>query len=79
MGNKTNGCVKPVEKNGKMLTHQDTLKEGVRHYYCSTFVKNKNVLVKGEYMNKHKDKRNAMILLFDCESGDIIGKLGVSK
>ena len=74
MQSNTNGLVKPVEKKAKVITHRDTWFREVTHYYCSTFIKKKNVLVKGEYRNKHSDKRNAMILLFDGESGDIIGK-----
>ena len=61
--------IKPVLK-----THQDTLKEGVTQHWCSTFIKNKNVLIKGEFDNQHKDKRNAIIVLFDCESGNLIGQ-----
>ena len=68
------GLVKPVEKNGKVITHRDTSFSGVSHYHCSTFIKKKNVLVKGEWNNGYGKKRNAMILLFDCESGNFIGK-----
>ena len=74
MQNNIQGLIKPVKKNGKVLTHQDTSKEGVTEYRCSTFIKKKNVLVKGEYENKHKDKRNAIIVLIDSDSGNIVGK-----
>ena len=73
MGNNTNGIVKPQEKNGKALTYRNTFFRGVSEFFCSTFIKNKNVLVKGEYKNGHKDKRNALILLMDCDSQNIIG------
>ena len=79
MQNNIEGIVKPVEKNGKVITHQDTSKEGVSEYRCSTFIKKKNFIVKGKCNNKHEDKRNAMILLFDSESGDIVGKSRVRK
>ena len=74
MGNIIYGNVKPVEKNEKVLTHQDTSKEEVSKYHCSTFIKSKNVLVKGESSNKHKDKRNALIVLFYSNTGEIIGE-----
>ena len=74
MQNNIENIVKTVEKNGQVLTHRDTSKEGVSQYYCSTFIKNKNIIVKGEYENKNLDKRNAMIVLFDCETEKIIGE-----
>ena len=74
MQNNIEDIVKPVEKNGKVMTHRDTSKKGVSKYRCSTFIKEKNVLVKGECNNEHWIKRNAMILLFDCNTGNIIGK-----
>ena len=67
------GIVKPVEKNGKVLTHRDSSKEGVSRYYCFTFIKKKNVIVKGEYDN-NKNKRTSLILLFNSKSGKIIGE-----
>ena len=73
-----NGLVKPVKKNGKVLIHKDTLFMGVSEYFCSTFIKNKNVLVKGELKNKHSHKRNAMIVLFNGHTGKIIGESRVS-
>ena len=69
-----NSLVKPVMKNGKVLTYRDTSFRGVSGFFCSTFIKKKNVLVKGEYINKYKHEKNAMILLFECDTGEIIGK-----
>ena len=66
--------VKPVEINGKVLTHRDTSKEGVNQYQCSTFIKKKNILVKGEYEKIFEYKRNAMILSIDGDTGNIIGE-----
>ena len=74
MGNNIEGLVKPVEINGKVLTYEDSSIIGVNHYYCSTFIKNKNILVKGEHDKMKKKKRNAQILLFDYKNGDIIGE-----
>lgn len=71
--NDINNLVKPVEKNGKVLTHKDSSKEGVKEFWCSTFIQKENVLLKGERDNQHEDKRSAMIVLFDCESGEIRG------
>ena len=73
MENNIKNLVKIDNKNGQVLTHQDTAKEGVSWYQCSTFIRNKNVLVKGEAWKKYEVKRNAMIVLFDGESGDIVG------
>ena len=79
MGNDIKGIVKPLEKNGKVFTHQDTSSRGVSQYHCSTFIKNQNILVKGEYDNKHVKRRNAMILLIDCDNGNIIGESSILK
>ena len=74
-----NSLVKPVEKNGKLLTYRDTSKEGVIEYYCSTFIKKKNVLVKGDYWNKNSAKRNAKIVLFNGQTEEIIGESRLSR
>lgn len=76
MQNNIEDFVNPVKKNGKFLTHTDFSKDRVKDYRCSTFKKKKNLLVKGEEGSKDYDKRNAMILLFDCESGNIVGESG---
>ena len=73
MENNINDLVKIVEKNGQVLTHRDPTEGGVIHYHCSAFIKLLNVLVKGESGNKQKEKRNAMIVLFDLEKGNIVG------
>ena len=65
--------VKLVEKKGQVLTYQDTSFIKVTQYCCSTFI-NKNVLVKGEWGNNNSKNRNAMIVLFDCDTGQIIGE-----
>ena len=74
MGNHIKSIVKPVKKKGKTITHQDTSIRRVSNYRCSTFIKKKNIIVKGEYINKYRGKRNAMILLFDLESGNLKGE-----
>ena len=74
MQNKIEDLVKLVEKNGKVLTHRDISFRKVSEYRCSTFIKNKNVLVKGESNNKHTEMRNAMIVLLDSDTCDIIGE-----
>ena len=73
MKNNIYNLVKPAEKNGQVFTHRDPAKDEVTQYSCSTFIRKKNILVKGEYDNKHKKERNAMIILFDTESGEIVG------
>lgn len=65
--------VKPVEKNGKVLTLQDTSEEGPTWYNCSTFIEKKKVLVRGECKKDDTYNRNAMIVLFDAESGEVLG------
>ena len=74
MQNKIEDLVKLVEKNGKVMAHQDISFRKVSEYRCSTFIKNKNVLVKGESNNKHTEMRNAMIVLLDSDTCDIIGE-----
>ena len=65
---------KKIRKQNKVVTHQDKTKESqVEHYGSSCFIKLKNVFVKGEMNNPNADKRNAMILLFNKTTHQIIG------
>ena len=47
---------------------------GVKHTRCSTFIKKKQLLVKGECDNPKFQKRNAMIVFFDPSTGEFKGK-----
>ena len=65
--------VKPAEKNGRLIAHQDPTEEGLNRSLCSTFIAKRNILIKGEWENEHEKNRSAILVLFDCESGDIVG------
>lgn len=64
---------KPVNINEKVFSYKDTTFGEEKEYDCSTYIEEKNILVKGERGNKNEDQRSAMIVLIDCESGGIIG------
>ena len=68
-----NDLVKPAEKNQNALTLRETSFLGVDQYWCATFIEKKNILVKGERTNRDLWKRNASILLFDLETGRVVG------
>ena len=60
--------------NGALVTHQETDKSiGLKHTYCSTFIKKRNLLVKGECDNPKSSQRNAMIVLYDPKTGQFKG------
>ena len=67
------------KKKSQVLTHLDPTENGVSESLCSTFIKKKNVLVMGEFLNPYQSKRNAMIILVNSESGDIVGWSRMSK
>lgn len=66
--------LKPARINGKVLSYQDTSEDSVAHYFCSTFIKKKNLLLKGEWRNEHHSNRNALVVLFDADTGKVRGE-----
>ena len=64
--------IKPREKRNA-LTHQDNSTWGPREYHCSTFIKKRNLLVKGEYDNPNLSIRRALIILSNPDSGELKG------
>lgn len=68
--------ITPAMKNEKVPTHEDPSKKGIKGFRCSTFIDKEKVLVKGERDNEQQEKRNAMIVLFDCARGKVSGGSG---
>ena len=69
-----NQLLKTIQDKGKLVTHEDTgYKIGMTQTHCSTFVKEKGLLVKGEQYNPKSKKRNAIIVLFHPETGQVRG------
>ena len=61
--------------NGALVTHQDKDQtNGLEHTSCSTFIKKRQLLVKGEWRNSKSKERNAMIVLIDPKTGDFKGE-----
>ena len=70
-----NQLLKTIQDKGKLVTHEDTgYKIGMTQTHCSTFIKEKGLLVKGEQKNDESEERNAMIVLFHPETGQIRGR-----
>ena len=70
-----NDRFKTIEYNGKLLTHQETNPNiGVTHTWCSTFIKKKKILVKGEYANSKSGHRKAVIKILDPATNKVKGR-----
>ena len=67
--------IKKIKKNKKIhsLKKQDE-KEGVKATFCSCFVPELNMLVRGEYNNLINKSRNAKILITNCKIKELKGK-----
>ena len=75
MSEDIDNLIKPVKKNGELVTHRDTDPDlGCTQYLCSTYIEKQNILVKGESKNKSKS-RKALLVFFDLGTGEIIGEL----
>jgi hypothetical protein len=75
MSSKIPNLFKPLESPGKLRTHQDKDTETeIKQTYCSTFIHENHILVKGECNNPDQQKRNAMLIFFDTNKGEKIGK-----
>ena len=62
-----------LKKHGKVLSFQQVdVKEGVEEIFCSCFVKEENVIVRGEW-NNGNSSRKALIMLFDGNSKKMRG------
>ena len=75
MTSNINDLIKTVKGNGRLLTHreQDT-STSVSQYNCSCFIKEENVLVKGEFHNPKKKERKALLVFLDLKTGKVKGE-----
>ena len=69
-----NHFIKTIQEKGRLLTHQQDQSTGVTQYYCSCFVKEHNLLVKGEVLNPKQSERNALIVFIDAETNEVKGE-----
>ena len=68
--------IKIVQKKGRVITHKDLIMSTrVSQYCCSCFVKEQNLLVRGEEHNPGQRGRKARLIFFDLEKGKIKGEL----
>ena len=66
--------IKGIQKEGKFVNYKDTDSSvGVQHYYCSTHIRKKNMLVRGEYSNPKSGARKALIVFLDSKTGEVKG------
>jgi hypothetical protein len=65
---------KPIYNNEKpiKLSQQD-MNLGAKSFWCSSFIKSKNILIKGEYNFTVLKERKALIILTDPRTGEIKG------
>lgn len=69
--------IKPVIKNGKLVTHEmidSNLK--VKNFKCSTYIEKEKILVKGQYKSFNRS-RGALLVFFDLKSGKVKGILNL--
>ena len=66
--------IKRIHKEGKLVNYKDTDSTlGVTQYFCSTHVKEENLLIKGEAYSTKSTERNALIVFFDSKTGEVKG------
>ena len=71
-----NHLLKTFTHNGSLVTLKDKDQtNGLQHTSCSTFIEKRKLLVKGECDNPKSEERNAMIVLYDPETGKFKGKI----
>jgi hypothetical protein len=75
MGDNIVNLLKPIQKEGNIRNDRDKDNSiGVKQTFCSTFILEKHLLVKGEYFNPESGTRTAMVNFHDALTGDIKGK-----
>jgi hypothetical protein len=75
MNDNINTLINPISIQGQILNHKDKDDSiGVKHNWCSLFIIEKNLLVKGERSNPKSGSRMAMIEFRDGRTGDIVCK-----
>ena len=68
-----NDILKPIQHKGKALNQQETHSStGVKHHRSSTFIENKDILVKGECDNDD-ESRGALLVFLDLKTGEVRG------
>ena len=66
-----------IQKHGKIITLKEPdPKIGVAHTDCSTFIRRKQLLVRGERNNPKPNSRKALLVFCDPESAEIKGTRG---
>ena len=63
--------VKPVQSKRTLSNPADSTKYKIKNFYCSTFIKERKILVKGEGGHTHRPKRKALIILFCLDTGTV--------
>ena len=67
--------IKPVLRNGEVVTHRVTDPSlDIRDFFSSTFIQKQSVIVKGEYLIEN-ESRKARLVFLDLESGKVLGRV----
>ena len=68
--------IKGIHKEGKLVNYKDSNSStGVTQYSCSTHIRKKKLLVKGEWNNPQSNSRRALLVFFDSKTGEVKGLL----
>ena len=66
--------IKKIQNQGKVVNYEDTDSSvGVKDYFCSTHIKKKKMLVRGELNNPKSGERKAVIVFLDSKTGEVRG------
>ena len=61
-----------VNEESTILMENDK-EQKIMQFRCSSYIKSKGLLVKGEYKNHCYESRNAIVIFFDVQTGEISG------
>ena len=66
--------IKKIQNQGKVVNYNDSDSSvGVNQYCCSTHIRKKKMLVRGELNNPKSGERKAVIVFLDSKTGQVRG------
>ena len=61
-----------VNEESTILMENDK-EQKMMKFRCSSYIKSKGLLVKGEYENHYSESRNPIVIFIDVQTGEISG------